>query len=683
MPFTASIVERNFAYVPDKILKLGGATWLRPLGGPALSAPWERIRIGVLCAATPNGTSNIIDALFLMGLCAGQTNPGSAFVTYSFIGASMIGAATTAATRTLTYTAGAGNPYFASTVGLGLRKTQAFPSLVTATFSGGLLLPIAGFSSGAGVAFYARRAIIILDITKTPGGSGGITLAVYYSTTAATIQGIDMRPDHLFEALDQPGTPSVRGGTFTQVLNSAVLTYSPLEGDVDTFELHWSNSTFPLEISAIGASILRPLSYTGINALGIADETFEEYSISTGSLAVANVLTGGSGWSAAGSINYDTSYNAGTLGNSSNLAAQVFTQYVGTTFSPDETFEQYNTGTVNSGTTINLGSYWTGAGVIEASISGNFTPQVFTQYVGTTFTPDEPFEQYNTGTVNSGTTINLGSYWTANAYLEARVANTVAQVFVELAGTTVGTPYDTFSTYVVNNGSDNGTTSSFAFGSFWAADGTIYNGSASQVNAINANPFPYTPAGYAGTIPYFNLVGTLVGFPFDMFESYVVNNGSDNGTTSSFAFGSYWSADGTIYSGSVSYIGSVDGNPFPYTPAGYAGTLPYFNLVGTLVGFPYDTFATYVVNNGSDNGTTSSFAFGSYWAATGTIFSVAAFSYVGTTSPNPFPLSGTQALAGTTVGFPFDTFQFYGTGTIISGVTLNAGSYWSGNGSIY
>ena len=511
---------------------------------------------------------------------------------------------------------------------------------------------------------------------------GAVTLAVYYSTTAATIQSIDMRPDHLFEALDQPGTPSVRGGTFTQVLNSTALTYSPLEGEVDTFELHWSNSTFPLEISAIGASILRPLSYTGINALGIADETFEEYSVSTGSLAVANVLTGGSGWSAAGSIEY-TSYNAGTLSNSSNLAAQVFTQYVGTTNSPDEPFEQYSAGTVNSGTTINLGSYWTGAGVIEADKSGNFLPQVFTQYVGTTYTPDEPFEQYNTGTVNSGTTINLGSYWTAFAYIEQSIANTVAQVFVELAGTTVGTPYDTFGAYVVNNGSDNGTTSSFAFGSYWSANGTIYSGSASQVNAINANPFPYTPAGYAGTRPYFNLVGTVVGFPYDTFGSYVVNNGSDNGTTSSFAFGSYWSTAGTIYSGSASYIGSVYGNPFPYTPAGYTGTLPYFNLVGTVVGFPFDTFAAYVVNNGSDNGTTATFTAGSFWAVTGTVFSVAAFSYVGTTSPNSFPLSGTQALAGTAVGFPFDTFQFYGTGTIISGVTLNAGSYWSGNGSIY
>ena len=247
MPFTASIIERLFAYVPDKILKLGGAAWLRALGGPALTTPWERIRIGVLCAVTPNGTSDINDTLFLLGLCSGQTNPGSAFATNSFLGASMIGTAVTGATRTLTYTAGAGNPYFTCTAGLGIRKSSAFASIpASAAFSSGLLLPIAGFSNSAGVAFYARRALIVIDITKTTGGTGSPTFAVYYSTTAATVQTIDMRPDHLFEALDQPGTPSVRGGTFTQVLNSTALTFSPLEGELDTFEIYWSSNTFPL-----------------------------------------------------------------------------------------------------------------------------------------------------------------------------------------------------------------------------------------------------------------------------------------------------------------------------------------------------------------------------------------------------------------------------------------------------
>lgn len=482
MPFTASIVERSFAYVPDHIFKLGGATWLRQLGGPALSAPWERIRIGLLCAVTPDGANNINDTLFLLGLCSGKTNPGSAFITDNFIGASMIGSVTTGATRTLAYTAGSGNPYFTGTVGLGFHKSQALTTQVTTTFSGGLLLPLAGQA----LSFYQRRALIILDIAKTPGGSGGITLAVYYSTTAATVQSIDMRPDHLFEALDQPGTPSVRGGTFTQVLNSTALTYSPLEGEVDTFEIFWSNSTFPLEISAIGASILRPLSYSGDAALGIADETFEEYAVSSGTISPTTFLTGGSGWSSPGSIFYVQNYNTGTLG-----------------------------------------------------ASGNFSPQVYSQYVGTTNQPDEPFEQYATGTVDSLITVSLGSYWITPLYVAASVANIAGMTgtIVVLAGTSYGTPYDTFEAYAVN-GTQEGT-----------------------------------------------------------------------GTTSEFVYGSYWQTVGTIYTGS--------------------------------------------------------------------------FGYVGTTIPNFSPLLSATALAGTSYGTPYDTFETYGTGSIISGVTIDGGSYWSGNGSVY
>lgn len=545
MPFSASIIERIFAYVPDKILKLGGATWLRPLGGPALSAPWERIRIGVLCAVTPNGTGNINDAFFLMGLCSGQANPGSAYATDNFLGASMIGTAVTGATRTLTYTAGAGNPYFACTAGLGIRKSSYFTTIpATAAFSSGVLLPIVGFGAGANAAFYARRAIVVIDITKTPGGSGGVTFAVYYSTTAATVQTIDMRPDHLFEALDQPGTPSVRGGTFAQVLNSTALTLSPLEGELDTFELHWSNNTFPLEISAIGASIIRPLSYTGVSASGIADETFEEYSVSTGSIAAATFLTGGSGWSATGSIFYDPNNNLGTAGNSSNLAAQVYTQYVGTTNSPDETFEQYATGSIASGSiAIDQGTFWTGTGSITYAQdsnagtlgwSGNLAPQVYVQYVGTTNCPDDPFEQYATGTVDSLVTVNLGTWWTANAFVDASVANTLPQVYTELAGTGLGFPFDTFGSYSAN-GSTDGTTSTFIYGSYWSTTGTVYNGTFLYSGTIEANPYPLS-----GTQA---LVGTLAGYAYDTFESYGTGTVVSGVTISA---GSFWNSNGSV-----------------------------------------------------------------------------------------------------------------------------------------
>ena len=474
MPFTASIVERNFAYVPDKILRLGGASWLRPLGGPALSAPWERIRLGVLCAVTPNDTSNISDVFFLLGLCAGQEAPGSAFTTLNFVGASMIGAATTGAARLLTYNAGAGNPYFSCTAGIAFHKMNVTNLETSAAFGSGLLLPLAN------TGFYPRRSIIILDITKSLGGTGNLTFAVYYITAAATIQGTDLRPDHLFAALDQPGAPNVRGtGAFTTALNSTALNYSPLGGEADTFEIFWSSSTFPLEISALGASILRPLSYTGTAALGVADDTFESYALNSGSITTE--LTGGSGWSSPGAMTSYPFYNAGTLGFSGNLAPQVYTQYVGTTNSPDESFEQYATGTVDSGTTVSLGTFWAGP-LTDTAFNSNLSPQIQDEWVGTT---------------TSG-------------------------------------PYDTWESYGTND-ADNGTIQSFVYGSYWESAGTIYDyGTFLYAGTSTSNPYPQV-----------GLIGTTTGGPYDTWESYGTGTVVSGQTIN--AFGSLWDSYGTIY----------------------------------------------------------------------------------------------------------------------------------------
>jgi len=536
MPFTASIVERNFAYVPDKILRLGGASWLRPLGGPALSAPWERIRLGVLCAVTPNDTSNISDVFFLLGLCAGQEAPGSAFTTLNFVGASMIGAATTGAARLLTYNAGAGNPYFSCTAGVAFHKMNVTNLETSAAFGSGLLLPLAN------TGFYPRRSIIILDITKSLGGTGNLTFAVYYITAAATIQGTDLRPDHLFAALDQPGAPNVRGtGAFTTALNSTALNYSPLGGEADTFEIFWSSTTFPLEISALGASILRPLSYTGTAALGVADDTFESYALSSGSITTE--LTGGSGWSSPGAMTSYPFYNDGTLGNSSNLAPQVYTQYVGTTNSPDESFEQYVTGSVYSGSTVNLGSYWTAAAAIASTadynagtlgFSGNFEPQVYTQYVGTTNSPNDNFEQYATGTVDSGTTVSLGTFWAGPLTDTAFNSNLSPQIQDEWVGTTTGGPYDTWESYGTND-ADNGTIQSFVYGSYWESAGTIYSyGTFLYIGTSTSNPYPQV-----------GLIGTTTGGPYDTWESYGTGTVVSGETIN--AFGSLWDSYGTIY----------------------------------------------------------------------------------------------------------------------------------------
>lgn len=463
MPFSASIIERSFAYVPDKILKLGGAAYLRPLGGPVLSTPWERIRIGVLCAVTPNGTSNINDIFFLLGLCAGQTNPGSAYVTNNFIGASMVGLPTPAGTtRTLTFNAGTNNPYFSCTAGVAFHKVDTSFIETSAAFSSGLLLPLAN------TGFYPRRAIIILDITKQPGGSGSLTFTVYYTVVPASVQ-LDVRPDHLFAALDQPGIPNVRGLTFAAQLSSTAVRYSPIGGEVDTFEIFWSSLAFPLEISALGASILRPLSYTDT---GVADETFEEYSVSSGTVSTT-LLSGGSGWSAAGSVALPDL-------STSNLAPQVYTQYVGTTNQPDETFAQYTVGTIADQGTINLGTYWTQP-IYVASPTGNQREQFYVELAGTNLGDHDTFASYATNSQGDPyiVSFNGGSYWgsTGTIYIYGTLmGGTTTSNLAPLIGaqTLAGTAYSAFDTFESYGTGTIVSGVTIVNGSFWAGAGSIY-----------------------------------------------------------------------------------------------------------------------------------------------------------------------------------------------------------------
>jgi hypothetical protein len=538
MPFTASIVDRVFCCVPDKVIRLGGASWLRPMGGPTLAAPWERLRFGVLCAVTPNSASNISDVLFLLGLSASSTAPGAALSSDNFLGLSVVGSPALGATRLLTYTAGAGNPYFSCTGGVAFHKVNN-TILSNSAASSAMLLPLAQ------TGYYSRRAIIIVDITRPTGGSGTTTINVYCNTTAASAQTVDLRPDQLFDALDQPGTPVVRGVTLTNVLTTAVVNFSPVAGDVDTFEVFWSSATFPLEISALGATIIRTLVYTDI---GFAEDTFEGYSAGT---VTSTFLTAGSGWSSQGVAFPTLDYGNGT-NNASNLAPQVYGQYVGTTTSPDETFAQYALGSVYSNVTVNLGSYWSGPASVNStetytdgslSFASNLAPQTYAQFVGTTNSPNDPFDQYFTGSVYSGTTLNKGTYWSSPAAISSDTGlfngsgqfNFGSVLFGYFSGTAYS-PNDTFSSYGTNSGS-NSLTSVFADGSFWGTTGTVYN------SGRFFNYFGSTTPNFAALVGTQTLTGTAYN-SYDTFESYGTG-AVVSGVT--LVAGEFWAGAGSIY----------------------------------------------------------------------------------------------------------------------------------------
>lgn len=474
MPYSASIVQRQFIDIPDNVLSLSGAALLRKLPTSWL---WDRIRIGLICAVTPNGVNNIQDANFTLGICSGQTYPGASFNTINYVGASIIGTQAVGATRLLTYNAG--GPYYGATAGAFFVKLEGAVTSAT-TFSTAASLALV--QTGR----YQRRTVFVLDILKTQGGTGALTLTLY-GPSAAMAQTIDFRPDDLQGALDCITTPTIRDQTLTALDTKATLNYSPLLGDVDTLEIYWGNTTFPLEISAVGAVILAPSYYlistgSAASAPGTAIEPFDEYTASAGSIAESTFLTGGSGWTAAGSVAYDqVSYNSGASANSSNLAPQVYTQYVGTTNSPSEGFEQYATGTVDSGTTISLGTFWSAPAAVMSDGFSLSIIHVYSQMAGT---------EYN--------------------------------------------DYDTFQTYGTNDQSNPYITNP-AGGAVWNGQGTIYStGPSLFVGTVSANLAPF--AGSA------SLAGTQYGV-YDTFESYGTGTVVSGVTINA---GSYWSANGKV-----------------------------------------------------------------------------------------------------------------------------------------
>lgn len=393
MASSASISQRVFAFVPDKTMLFTGE-YLRQF---KITNQWQRIRIGIECAFTPDSTNSIADCGFFLGICSGNQGLGSWFTPY-FIGASLIGTSTPASTRTMTYTANTNNPYFAFTAGNSFKKVETTITSIAA------LTATAGPLSYTG--WFKRRACYYVDITKTLGGSGACTITVY-GPTAANTGATDMRPDDFMEGLDTFGAPIVNGITLTQLASTAT-TVSEALGPLDTFNLLWTRTSFPLEVSALGASVVYANeTYTGV---GGADETFDQYyvysgtAISNGSTPVpSGVLSGGTGWSGPiilGGSYSNPSVQIGLAGTSAGM--------------PDETFESYDTGSLYSGGS-NGGIGWGGAIIIGGSYS-NPAPQYGLAGTSSGF-PDDTFESYGTGTITSGVTINAGTGWQGAAYI--------------------------------------------------------------------------------------------------------------------------------------------------------------------------------------------------------------------------------------------------------------------------
>lgn len=349
MPFSASIIQRDFLTVFDKALLLGGASYVRRL---SFGSMWSRIRIGALVSVTPNGTNNLSDMLMTLGLCSGMQYPGSSNLPASAFGASIIGIYALGSTNTLSYTANSGFPYFVTSAG-SIYRRQGAMTTNSVTFGQTFFLPVAY----TGALASKRRFPIIVDITRSFGGSGAASVIVYGVTTAATAQN-DFRPDDLQSALDQLGTPSMRGLALTPSTTVTTVSIGDETGPLDTFELFWAKNNTPLEVYAVGATIIyqtynsgTAIAYSGSGFGGAADDT-TQYLPAAQVMVIDNSI--GTGWGGSGTL-YPYGYSNGTVVIGLPGTSGGF---------PADGFQQYATGSVTSNVTINAGTGWTSNGFI-------------------------------------------------------------------------------------------------------------------------------------------------------------------------------------------------------------------------------------------------------------------------------------------------------------------------------
>ncbi|MBI5388202.1 MAG: hypothetical protein HZA90_26355 [Verrucomicrobia bacterium] len=239
----ATISSRLFNLTPDKFLVLGNEEWVRKLG---IGSDWTKLRLGLLVALTPDGTSNLIGCTFVLGLCsAGE--PFSNTVGFArhtpgnpanFLGAdfSLDGSS---APAPLTYNAGAGNPYL-SGVFWGVRHRAAGTD-----YCGTVNSTNQSLATNNGT--LPRRSPLYLDITK---GSPDFTLKAFTPTAAQAV--MDFTPAHFLDGLEQPGTPVLNGQTLTAG-STTTRPFSEAGGALDTVNVFWNKSAFPLEVFAVAA----------------------------------------------------------------------------------------------------------------------------------------------------------------------------------------------------------------------------------------------------------------------------------------------------------------------------------------------------------------------------------------------------------------------------------------------
>jgi hypothetical protein len=89
------------------------------------------------------------------------------------------------------------------------------------------------------------------DSVDTTKGSPSYTLNFYVVNTSNN--NLDFTPTHLYEAIEQfNATPTTNSGTALVAVGANTLTASETAGPLNAACISWNNTSFPLEVYAMG-----------------------------------------------------------------------------------------------------------------------------------------------------------------------------------------------------------------------------------------------------------------------------------------------------------------------------------------------------------------------------------------------------------------------------------------------
>ncbi len=237
----AIIGTRAFNLIEDKYLTLANEEYLRPL---SIGNNWSKLRLGLMLALSPNGTSSLTGCSLVVGVCSAATpfnttGGYAAASTGNFIGVDIVTDGGGAGPGTLSYNAGAGNPYYSTLYSGARRRVGTTDTFVAAANSTHAVTQNTGTLQ--------RRTLLYVEITK---GSPNYTVKYYAANGALAMQ--DFSERDFLDGLEQAGTPVVN--TQTMFASSAMaVACDETAGVFDTVNLFWNRTTYPLELYALAA----------------------------------------------------------------------------------------------------------------------------------------------------------------------------------------------------------------------------------------------------------------------------------------------------------------------------------------------------------------------------------------------------------------------------------------------